>query len=449
MSTTLAEWFATPLGHYLLAREQAWFDRTIADIFGFHAIQIGLPEYSFLAQSRIAARWTVDVGPPAQVLADPHWLPFPENSLDLVVLPHALEFSTDPHQLLREVHRTVRADGQLVIAGFNPFSLFGARRYFGRGETPPWDGSFIALYRLKDWLALLGFEVTGGGLDGYVPPFAKEKWLSRFRFFESAGDRWWPIAGGVYLSPRDETRARHARDHPGVGKAQERARDRAAPGARVHRADRVKESGTATVTIYTDGACKGNPGPGGWGALLVFGDRERELFGGEPRDHQQPDGNDRRHPCAREPEARVRRRSLHRLAVREATGSRAGSTAGRRTAGRRATASPSRTRTCGASSMRSLRGTTSAGIGSRGTRKIPATCVPTRSPIAEWRRNPARSADTAAAQPTYFTVAAPTLQATSSCDPVPPEHPMAPTTLPFSSSGIPPREAMTPSSVMR
>ena len=35
------------------------------------------------------------------------------------------------------------------------------------------------------------------------------------------------------------------------------------------------------VTIYTDGACKGNPGPGGWGALLQYRDRERELFGGE------------------------------------------------------------------------------------------------------------------------------------------------------------------------
>ena len=96
MSTTLADWFATPLGRYLLAREQAWFDRTVADIFGFHAIQIGLPEYPFLAQSRITTRWTVDVAPPAQVLADPHWLPFPENSLDLVVLPHALEFTRRP-----------------------------------------------------------------------------------------------------------------------------------------------------------------------------------------------------------------------------------------------------------------------------------------------------------------------------------------------------------------
>ncbi|MBQ5837535.1 MAG: ribonuclease HI [Clostridia bacterium] len=36
-----------------------------------------------------------------------------------------------------------------------------------------------------------------------------------------------------------------------------------------------------TVDIYTDGACKGNPGAGGWSAILVFGGREKELFGGE------------------------------------------------------------------------------------------------------------------------------------------------------------------------
>ena len=114
------------------------------------------------------------------------------------MLPHALEFTSDPHQLLREAYRAMRAEGQIVISGFNPFSLFGAQRYFGRGQTAPWNGSFIALYRLKDWLALLGFEVTGGGLDCYVPPFASEKWRARFGFFEAAGDRWWPIAGGVY-----------------------------------------------------------------------------------------------------------------------------------------------------------------------------------------------------------------------------------------------------------
>jgi SAM-dependent methyltransferase len=199
VSTSLAQWFKTPLGRYLLSREQAYFDRTVADIFGFHALQIGLPECSFLAQSRIVSRWTLDYDVPATLIADPHGLPFAENALDLIVMPHALEFTDNPHLMLREAYRVIRPEGQIVIAGFNPFSLFGAKRYFGRAQSPPWDGNFIALYRLKDWLALLGFDVVGGRLDAYTPPFSTDKWLHRFAFFENAGDRWWPIAGGVYF----------------------------------------------------------------------------------------------------------------------------------------------------------------------------------------------------------------------------------------------------------
>ena len=51
------------------------------------------------------------------------------------------------------------------------------------------------------------------------------------------------------------------------------------------------------IEIYTDGACSGNPGPGGWGAILRFRTStkvyEKELSGGEAEDHQQPHGTDR------------------------------------------------------------------------------------------------------------------------------------------------------------
>lgn len=196
---TLADWFATPLGRYVQAREQAYFDHTVVDIFGFHAVQIGLARYRFLSQCRIPTCSTLDYDAPADVIADPHELPFAENSVDLIVLPHGLEFTDDPHLMLREAYRVVRPEGQIVIAGFNPFSLYGVKRYFGREQTPPWNGGFIGLYRVKDWLSLLGFDVTGGRLDAYAPPFAREKWLQRFGFFEAAGDRWWPIAGGIYF----------------------------------------------------------------------------------------------------------------------------------------------------------------------------------------------------------------------------------------------------------
>src|SRR5512142_1326235 len=144
LSLTFAAGPATPLGEHLAAREQAYFDETVADIFGFHALQIGLPECRFLAQSRIASKWSLDYDPPADIIADPHDLPFPANALDLIVMPHALEFTDDPHLMLREAWRVIRPEGQIVIAGFNPFSLFGTKRYFGRGETPPWNGNFIA-----------------------------------------------------------------------------------------------------------------------------------------------------------------------------------------------------------------------------------------------------------------------------------------------------------------
>ncbi len=51
------------------------------------------------------------------------------------------------------------------------------------------------------------------------------------------------------------------------------------------------------VEIFTDGACKGNPGPGGWGAILRMGEHEKELSGSGPRHHQQPHGADRDDPA--------------------------------------------------------------------------------------------------------------------------------------------------------
>jgi hypothetical protein len=66
-------------------------------------------------------------------------------------------------------------------------------------DSFPWRGNFIARPRLKDWLALLDFEITEDRLCCYAPPFSQEKWLKRFSFMETAGDRWWPFSGGVYF----------------------------------------------------------------------------------------------------------------------------------------------------------------------------------------------------------------------------------------------------------
>jgi SAM-dependent methyltransferase len=194
-----AEWLATPPGRYVLDKEQAYFDRTVADIFGYNALQLGLPQAELLKASRIPFRLKADPSATVGLRTDFRDLPIAANSIDLVVLAHVLEFSADPHQVLREVARVLLPEGQLLIAGYNPWSPWGWRRVFGRRSGYPWNGRFINLPRLKDWLRLLELEITGGQMCCYTPPFSTEKALKRFEFADAAGDRWWPIGGGIYF----------------------------------------------------------------------------------------------------------------------------------------------------------------------------------------------------------------------------------------------------------
>jgi SAM-dependent methyltransferase len=195
-----AAWLATPLGRYLLERELKYVDETVADVFGYNALQLGLPEHDFLRASRIPFKCRVGPHAPADLHARFRDLPVASNSIDLLVLPHVLEFSVVPNQILREVQRVLMPEGHAVIACFNPWSLWGLRRLFNRAANVyPWDAQFINLPRLKDWLALLELEIIAGKMGCYAPPFTQDKWLQRFRFMEAAGDRWWPIAGGVYF----------------------------------------------------------------------------------------------------------------------------------------------------------------------------------------------------------------------------------------------------------
>jgi SAM-dependent methyltransferase len=192
-----AEWLQTPLGLYLLTRERAYIDKTVSDIFGYNALQLGLPQLNLLQANRMPLRAVVDRCAPAQLRADGAELPVISASIDLVLLPHVLEFSDNPHQILREVERVLVPDGHLVVTCFNPMSLWGVRHSLGKCDAYPWRGRFVHLLRLKDWLALLGFEIAGGAMGCYVPPFTSQKWIDRFKFMDAAGDRWWPISGAV------------------------------------------------------------------------------------------------------------------------------------------------------------------------------------------------------------------------------------------------------------
>lgn len=208
---------------------QAQLDATVADVFGFHALQCGLPQLHGLRANRMPNRMAAVLpddrdhveravpgvdddsadAPQAGtgavqrlVLAQFEDLPFASQSLDLVLLPHALDRSADPHQVLREVDRVLRPEGRVIVVGFNPVSLWGARQFAGRGVGRPWlpgVPQMLGTPRLRDWLKLLSFDLDRGRYGCYAPPVRNPRWLDESAWIERAGDRWWPICGAVYL----------------------------------------------------------------------------------------------------------------------------------------------------------------------------------------------------------------------------------------------------------
>ena len=201
-------WLKQPSGIYVHDWEQAVLDKLTADIFGYNAVQIGLPQFDFLAASRMPNKWITNnaVQPgaryPIAMLHDFEDIPFESQSLDLVVLPHVLEFAEEPHQILREVERVLIPEGRLIICGFNKASLWGARQFMGRFAKHyflPRSGDFISQLRMRDWLKLLNMEVDHAHFGCYAPPLNNQKWLQRFHFMENAGQRWWPYLGAAYI----------------------------------------------------------------------------------------------------------------------------------------------------------------------------------------------------------------------------------------------------------
>ena len=201
-----------------------------------------VPETLAVAPTSDASISTQPPETPVSLFCEYDALPFPAASIDLVVMPHALELARDAHLTLREVERVLVPEGRLVITGFNPASLWGLRQRAGhltrrmggsrqRGLYLPGAGDAIGYWRLRDWLRLLGFELEGGRFGCYRPPVKSEAWLERYAWMDTMGDRWWPVLGAVYVV----TAVKRVRGMRLVGLLPRERRRAPAPAAAVNR----------------------------------------------------------------------------------------------------------------------------------------------------------------------------------------------------------------------
>lgn len=218
---TLRAYWDSVSGRAVSAWEAQLLNDWLADAFGYYAIQLGQNgRIAALAGNRCSERYAIERGyahtQPSQPdehgvrrldVADFSVLPFSSDSLDWVILPHTLDEHPDPHGVLREAYRVLRAEGRMIILGFNPLSLWGMQakfhRWFGCDEQRfgvyrHIPHSPLHISRLKDWIELLNCDVMQGKYGCYTPYVTQEKWLQRTQWLEKAGDRWWGFGGAVY-----------------------------------------------------------------------------------------------------------------------------------------------------------------------------------------------------------------------------------------------------------
>jgi len=202
----LRGWCRHPLGRRLAEAEHTALSDELCDVFGYHLVVVDPTcEIESLESSRIVhriiqtrSRSGLDRRP--ELLASSEHLPYLSDSVDAFVLPHVLESTQEPHQVLREIDRCLVAGGHLIILGFNPYGWWGLRRMLGGAHRgSPWSLRFIGLSRLKDWLSLLGFDTVRTRYLFPHPPWA----------YGLGGDRWgildrlhrdhWPLLAASYL----------------------------------------------------------------------------------------------------------------------------------------------------------------------------------------------------------------------------------------------------------
>ena len=204
----------------MLGWEQRTLDQVVSDVFGYHAVQLGLPVLEALRENRMPHRWRFGLGAESaqasgpEAVAHPAALPLESGSVDLLVLPHTLEQTALPHDCLREAARVLMPEGQLVVTGLQPLSWWGAQFWLSRrvrrmrglalseddlAQDTPATHQMLGRWRLRDWLTLLDFEVQWQRVGVFRPPWQNSLWQARLGWMEQWGARWTPWLGGAYV----------------------------------------------------------------------------------------------------------------------------------------------------------------------------------------------------------------------------------------------------------
>lgn len=164
----LFSWYQTPRGKLIQQIESDYLRRSITVSCKQIVLQIGglaweqeFIDFSLYQNYIILDSKKLGCDKAKKIQAKAHHLPLQSNSVDMVILPHLLEFDAQRFQTIREVERVLKPEGLLVILNFNPLSFWVRYQYlWDKKMADSWTGHFMSRSRILDWLKLLNFEIT-------------------------------------------------------------------------------------------------------------------------------------------------------------------------------------------------------------------------------------------------------------------------------------------------
>lgn len=211
----LIQWQETAFGQTIFNWEQQQLDELTTNIFGYYALQLGLTEHDLLHANRMPYKWRAQLVQGQEtsqlpqvfdnLIVCPEYLPFASNSIDLLLLPHTLETSENPMQVLREVERVLVPEGRILLTCLNPWRNFTAglqkRKTIQNQDykVAPTSQEWLSHKRLTDWLKLLGFEIELLRFGVHRPVIQSASLLNQFNFLDQLGSKILPISGAVFL----------------------------------------------------------------------------------------------------------------------------------------------------------------------------------------------------------------------------------------------------------
>jgi len=199
-------WYQHGVGERIICLESEALSKLLQRLYGYHLVMLGDPGLTALVGSSLIShrilinpRATGEEVQVSSLKGALESIPLRSDSVDVVVLPHTLEESANPHEVLRESNRILIPEGHIIITGFNPISMLGVWHGFQKlvGGMPR-KGKMLSPSRVRDWLSLLNFQIVGGSLFYYRPPLNRQGLYEKLAFMEKWGEHCWPFFAGAY-----------------------------------------------------------------------------------------------------------------------------------------------------------------------------------------------------------------------------------------------------------